>query len=149
MTQAEFEKVHTIHDWWDGPRAGFADFEGRPHLYLSPWDETIDDWSPIYGLAPVDPLTFAVAQEAWGIWRRWEEAFHSGRVETDSHPALPEDRARWAELNQVLKPWFDGTVVPAAHAYAEFRAKDPDQSPPRELEVRWRLVPPRAGADAA
>jgi hypothetical protein len=34
-----FEKVYTMTDYYDGPRRGIADFDGRPHFYDSEWDD--------------------------------------------------------------------------------------------------------------
>jgi hypothetical protein len=31
----QYEPVHTVEDYYDGPRAGTADFEGQPHAYRS------------------------------------------------------------------------------------------------------------------
>ena len=28
-----YEHVHTVLDYYDGPRKGVADFDGQPHLY--------------------------------------------------------------------------------------------------------------------
>lgn len=33
-----YEKVHQVTDWYDGPRGGIADFEGKPHLFKSERD---------------------------------------------------------------------------------------------------------------
>jgi len=30
-----FEKVHTMTDYYDGPRKGIADFAGQPHFFES------------------------------------------------------------------------------------------------------------------
>jgi hypothetical protein len=30
-----YETVHTMEDYYDGPREGFADVEGKPHFYVS------------------------------------------------------------------------------------------------------------------
>lgn len=35
---AEFERVHTMEDYYDGPRRGIANFRGAPHLYESERD---------------------------------------------------------------------------------------------------------------
>lgn len=55
MTEPVYEPVLTVHDWWDGPRAGVANFGGKPHLYISSWDDAAEDWSEVYTLAPLEP----------------------------------------------------------------------------------------------
>src|ERR1700730_7771696 len=94
--------VHTITDWWDGAREGIADLNGEPHYYECHWDEEQDDWSEIYLLNRIDEETFRQAMEDWEIWLRWESAMKEGRTTQDTHPALPEDRARHDELAELL-----------------------------------------------
>ena len=98
------EIVHTITDYYDGPRGGIADYHGKPHIYNSMWDEATDDWAEYFALQPIDDETFRLAMEDWAIWERWERAFKAGLTTYDTHPALPEDRSRQDELNEILKP---------------------------------------------
>ena len=60
-----FERVYTVYDFYDGPRAGFADFDGAPHAYRSIWREDLDDWDPEdrFQLWPVPPDVLALALE--------------------------------------------------------------------------------------
>jgi len=39
VLEPEYERVYTMTDYYDGPRKGIADFEGRPHLYEAEWDD--------------------------------------------------------------------------------------------------------------
>lgn len=51
-----FERVYTVHDYWDGPRSGFADFGGVPHAYRSLWLDDLDEWDPDrFELSPIAP----------------------------------------------------------------------------------------------
>ncbi len=142
MTSQVFEPVLTVHDWWDGPRAGVAHFRGQPHLYLSSWDDAADDWSDIYALAALDAGTLALALEDYEIWRRWRIAFDAGTVAASSGPALPQDAARAQELKGLLGPLFGGSAPTIAHAKAEFRrrASIDARTDPYGLEVRWQVV---------
>ncbi len=98
------QRVHTVVDFWDGPRGGVADHDGRPHVYrslfhdlrLQPGAEEHDE--DLFLLRPIDDPTFALMLEDWGIWERWLQAFRAGSAPPDSHPALPADRARHDEL---------------------------------------------------
>ena len=147
-TTLEFERVYTVHHWWDGPRAGVADFGGAPRMYSSTWDDGADDWSAVYALAPIDSATFTLACEDWGIWQRWLAAYHAGRVLADSGPSLVEERPRAEELQALLRPLLKGEFTPAVHARAEFRRRgDWNSAEGRyNLEVRWQPV---AGPAAA
>ena len=103
VLEPDYERVHTMTDYYDGPRKGIADFGGRPHLYESEWDDDADDWASTFKLSPVEPRVLALALEAWGIWRRWETAFHQGRTSRETHPVLPEDKSRSEELHEILE----------------------------------------------
>ena len=103
VMQGGCEIVHTVTDYYDGPRGGIADFDGRPHAYKSLWDDSEDDWSDGFLLQPVDDETFRLAMEDWDIWSRWERAFHSGETTIETHPALPADRQRHDQIAAILK----------------------------------------------
>ena len=98
-----FERVHTIWDYFDGPREGLADFNGRPHYYKNTWDEAAGDWSPRYELIPIDPDTFHLAMEQWAIWLAWNEKFRAGQVPLDSHPGNGGKIPRYDELEAILE----------------------------------------------
>jgi hypothetical protein len=134
--------VHTMTDYYDGPRKGIADFQGRPHLYESQWDHVVDDYASKFRLSPVEPAVFVLAMESWRIWRRWETAFHEGQTTHETHPALPEDRARSQELDRLLEPVLRIDETNVVWARGEFKVrKDADYSGKgfAPLQVRWTL----------
>lgn len=101
-----------MDDYYDGPRGGVADFEGRPHVYRSLFVNLGRDangqWlEDVFVLKPIDQEMLALVLEDWGIWLRWESAFKAGAAPHDSHPALPADRARhdeiWPKLEALLE----------------------------------------------
>src|SRR4051812_6765743 len=132
------ETVHTVTDYWDGPRTGIADFRGVPHAYQSEFDDSpdVDDWRETFLLMPIDAETSRLATEDWGIWLRWQDAFHAGRTSRETHPALPEDRARHQVLEAALEPRLRIDKVRSIRATGHFR--------PREQSVggahRWDYV---------
>jgi hypothetical protein len=136
-----FSVVYTVTDWYDGPRQGIADYQGRPHYFESQWQDGNDLDCDTYLLMPIDDDTFSLALEDWAIWRRWETAFHQGKATQQTHPALPEDRARHEELVPLLKERLVVDVARSVRKRAEFRPRsDPDWngcgwSP---LEVQWQ-----------
>jgi hypothetical protein len=128
-----FEKVHTVTYYYDGPRRGIADFQGRPHLYVS-------DFGPAFFLSPVDDDVFCLALEAWAIYRRWESPVVLGMVREDM---LPADSVRHEELRSVLATRL--TVDPARsfRAYGQFRRReDPvwNGLGLEPFEVSWELI---------
>src|SRR5215218_468872 len=68
-----FERVHTMTDYYDGPRRGIADYDGTPHLYESLFDEDADGYGDVFELRRVDDETFRIAIEDWQIWLRWDD----------------------------------------------------------------------------
>ena len=143
-----FERVYTVNDFYDRPRAGFADLDGLPHAYRSIWREDLDDWDPQdrYELSPVSAELLSLALEDWAIWQRWKDAFHSGRITDVSHPALPGDRDRHAELAPVIERALEIDPMQRQVAVGEFRALGDGRNARgmfairTPLEVRWRPV---------
>lgn len=97
-----YERVFTVYDYYDGPRSGIADFLGKPHLYECVFDEKEGGYSNLFRLTPIGEETFRLALEDWEIWQRWEHPFHAGEAAINTHPALPKDARRHAELKRIL-----------------------------------------------
>jgi hypothetical protein len=138
--QGEHETVHTVTDYYDGPRCGIADFRGRPHAYESLRDDSEDDWSDAFLLQPIDEETFRLAMEYWAIWRRWERAFYNGQTDLQTHPALPADRARHDELAAILKPRLEIDASRAIRVRGRFHIQQSQESrgsSAEEWAVRW------------
>jgi hypothetical protein len=77
--------------------------------------------------------------EHWDIWLRWESAFHEGRTTLETHPALPEDRARHEELQALLAAQAE--PVKSVRARALFRPVGIEGAGRiRSLEVRWEVL---------
>jgi hypothetical protein len=133
MSKSRYDIVHTITDWYDGARAGVADLNGKPHYYECPWDEANGDWSEVCHLSPIDDDTFRLAMEDWQIWRRWRTAFDEGRATIETHPALPEDRARHDELSRILTEKLVVDAGSHIKAKGDFKYGEPTL-------VRWSVA---------
>ena len=142
-----FEDVYTVTEYHDGPRGGVADFDGAPHVYRSislDADERAQD-EDRFELSPAAPDVLELALEDRAIWLRWREAFDAGRTTVETHPALPADARRHADIAAVLRRAL--AIDPARRRVArgEFRERAPARTdlPPdvaRPLEVRWTPV---------
>jgi hypothetical protein len=97
-----WESVFTVSDFFDGPRRGVANFGGKPHAYQSEFSDTNDEYSDRFLLMEIDPELFRLVMEDWAIWQRWLAAYRRGTASTDSHPALPEDRMRHHQIEQLI-----------------------------------------------
>jgi hypothetical protein len=127
-------------DYYDGPRKGIADFEGRPHLYESEWDDLADEYAFTFRLSPVEARIFDLALELWNIWRRWETALYEGRATPDTHPAVAEDRTRSDELHRILGSELKIDDANYVRADGDFKALDDPKWNGlgwRPLQVRW------------
>lgn len=139
-----FEKVHTTTDYYDGPRGGIADFEGKPHVYASVFDDLQDGYTDTFLLMPIDEDAFRLAMEDWAIWCRWEDARLEGIITIDSHPALPADRARHEELMQKLGDRLIAKPELSLCAHGEFRSGPPSKTRRagiHDVEVQWTKRP--------
>ena len=112
---SELEDVHTVDDWYDGPRTGFAQYRGTPHHYRSLYLD-YDDWDTDedrFELVPVSTDVLAVALEASAIFSRWDSARKRGEIVwTEDAPssefgALAEDRDRYAIARSVILPYAE------------------------------------------
>ena len=108
------------------------------HLYESEWDDAADNYASTFRLSPVSPDLLALALEDWAIWERWWTAFHSGQATQETHPALPADRARHDELDEILKQRLKIDSQDHVRARATFRtALGWDRKGIAPIEVEW------------
>jgi hypothetical protein len=138
-----YELVHTVGDYHDGPRKGIADYKGKPHLYECIFDEGKDEYTESFRLAPVGAKAFQLAMEDWAIWKRWELAYHAGKVDILTHPALPHERERKMELKSVLQNLLVIDPAIAVTCTATFEVLGSPVLPQgvqRPLQVKWTEV---------
>jgi hypothetical protein len=149
-----YELVHTVWDYYDGPRSGIADYAGAPHHYVCEFDDEKDDYTERFLLRPIDSATFERVKEQWKRWRTWELAFQLGERDKSSHPALPGQDDAYAQLGIEIKSEIDSLSTAPIVAGGVFRARSGQPELPkgvfRELEVEWSLCNPtsRSNNDA-
>jgi hypothetical protein len=139
----QYELVHTVKDYYDGPRSGIANYTGSPHFYDCIFDEQKDDYTDLFRLTPIAPETFNLAMEDWEIWRRWEIAFHSGKTDLSTHPCLPQDYRRHHEIKPILDRKLVTDPKIAITRVGKFEAIGNARLPTsllRELEVKWEQI---------
>jgi hypothetical protein len=133
-----FERVYTMTEYYDGPRGGIASFRGEPHVYTSVDPHGGD----LYELRAIDEDTLRLALEDWEIWLRWEDAFEAGHTTIETHPALPNERARHDAIQVVLDGRFAVSPGPIIRARGEFRPMPghADAGRGRWMEAKWTVV---------
>jgi len=144
MTVAElqpgYEEVFTVTDYYDGPRKGVANFRGQPHFYDCLFNQANSEYSDLYHLTPLPDRIFELAKEDWAIWKKWEAVFHSGGTTIESHPALPQDRARHEEIRAILDSALTTNVAVCVTQRGSFARLGSEEYPKgviRPLQVRW------------
>lgn len=128
------QTVYAVYDYFDGPRVGIADFETTPHVFRSEWNAQLDDRDESYMLKPLAEDEFVAVMAEWAIWVRWLEAYRTGTVTRDTHPALPEDKLRHEEIAPAVEAAMTVDPESAIRARAVFEGRVP---PDGELRVRW------------
>ena len=139
-----FEHVHTVWDYYDGPRSGIAVFSGQPHHYSCDWDEDRDNYAETFTLTPINQETLALAIEQWRIWCEWEDSFLRGKASPSSHPGLPGTNAHYAQLEAALQTRISHLSVKQCRARATFRPVPSHGSELlgrlNPLEVEWTRI---------
>jgi hypothetical protein len=131
-----WDRVHTVNDYYDGPRLGIADVDGVPHIYELEFDDGSDEYNDRYFVSPIDESLLALVLEDWEIWLLWQSAFERGEVSIESHPALPEDRERHEALKIAIGDRFKVDRAQARYMKARFGT-----SPPNGYTiVEWRTA---------
>lgn len=82
-----WECVFTVNDYYDGPRQGVANFNGKPHAYQSEFSDIEEEYTDRFLLMEIDGSTLSLVMESWEIWLRWCAAFHRGEVDLKSSRA--------------------------------------------------------------
>ena len=136
-----FERVHTVWEYYDGPRTGVADYRSRPHHYVCEWNSANDEFSEFFVLTPIDAETLALGLAQWDIFREWEAAFHRGEAPQSSHPGIPGQDARYSDLESKLARRIASSSASQLRAKGAFRAVA-NQMPRakgvmRDFEVEW------------
>ncbi len=135
-----FETVYTMPDWYDGPRGGIADFDGKPHVFESCWTDIDSDADDVFLLSEISPETLAQAVEKWEIWLRWSAAFKKGMTTRETHPCLPSDRQRYDELVHQLQTALTINESCNLAATGKFRySRTASHSPPM-AQVEWTPI---------
>jgi len=146
MSFLEYEDIHTVFDYYDGIRTGIANFHGVPHYYERPFDEALNDWADYFLLKPIDQETFRLAMEDWAIWQQWYVAWQTGKTPSETHPALPEDRARHDQIQSVVVQHFvvnaDVDMKAKGELLRDYEGIEPKHAtnPLARLRIKWRLV---------
>lgn len=139
-----YERVYSVTDYWDGIRAGAADYGGVPHIFRSVWRADDDDWDlGRYFLRPISGEQAAWEAEWWAIWRRFASFYRGRRALAAKVPgdwgALPEDLDRHRELEKLLANVRSTSQADCLVATGAFRAIEPSVrgfiAP--LLEVEW------------
>lgn len=108
-----WDRVHTVNDYYDGPRLGIADVDGVPPICEAEFDHSSDEYGDTYFVSPVYESLLALVLEDWEIWLRRNSAFKRGDCPSRVTSRLPQDRERHEALKIAIG---DHLRVDRAHA---------------------------------
>lgn len=137
------EHVYVEIEWYDGPRAGVADVQGKPHRFMSQFNEKEDEYLGTFLVWPIDEHDLSLEQEQWRIFVSWNEDYEAGKVRVESHPGHPGTNERWDEIDRLLKPSRESVPSSAKSAMAQMEAVEGSQryapSGPG-YQLAWKLL---------
>ena len=114
------ENVYVEGEWWDGPRAGIADVDGRPHRFKALFDEDDDGDLKPFLVWPIHEDELQLEIEQWRIFVEWNRRYEARLARTDSHPANGGISRRWDELQALLRTRSTEVPPEARRAAARF-----------------------------
>lgn len=120
----EWETVYTLDDWYDGPRRGMADFQGVPHYFVSLFYDLLPHRQlHEFEIAAMPPIALETALELQSIWERFQAMNAANPIPFTTKQewgALPQDRARRAELEAIMAAHRDMNLPRVFFVYGEF-----------------------------
>ena len=133
-----YESVFTVSEYYDGPRGGLANFHGVPHIYECIFDQQKDEYSDAYLLMPVGPELLMAAMTNWRIFLKWRAALDAGQTTVATHPALPEDKARYEDTRRALEQAIALAKPRALRVRGSFEVLGEAHSV-RDVHTRWQV----------
>ena len=90
-------------DWYDGPRAGLAEVDGKVHYFVSRnYVDLVEDVE--YHVWPASDDAVTMEREQWAIYVEWNRRYEAGEAGLGSHPGHGGVDARYDELTSLLTP---------------------------------------------
>ncbi|MET8638632.1 hypothetical protein [Streptomyces sp. NPDC004680] len=96
-----FERVIVELEWYDGPRVGLTDIDGKPH-YFDGYGQYFGDKPDEYRVWPASVAAVEWEREQWAIYVSRNEPHGAGTVPPDSRSGRGGIDARFDELDALL-----------------------------------------------
>ncbi|QPI50710.1 hypothetical protein IV454_03765 [Massilia antarctica] len=99
----KFDRVLTVHVFYDGNLLGIAELDGVAHIYANGYMYGLEERDEeVYYLSPIAPELLALVMEDWAIWVRYLAASGTPEAADARHPALARDRERHDALELAI-----------------------------------------------
>lgn len=137
-----YERVYTMHDWWDGPKSGVADYQGVPYIFNRNFNDELDEYNDYYLLSPITNEQCQLIIEGYEIWKRDRDADVDQQNSSNIYGTLPGDQERYIEIKSLTNYLFE----PSRHSLkvkASFRRLPTNSILPdniihyHDFEVMW------------
>lgn len=96
------EKVYVECVWYDGPRAGVADYNSIPHRFISNFND-IEGYEDTFKLFPISDAELQLEIEQWTIFVDWNSRYEKEDMMADTHPGHGGVNQRYDEIEFFLK----------------------------------------------
>jgi hypothetical protein len=113
------DKVYVENAWYDGPRQGIADFNGKPHRFIANFDE-LTGYKDTFRLYPIQSEELQLEIEQWSIFVEWNRKYENGEVQVDTHPGHGNINQRYDEIETILKDKRESIPSDYIEAKADF-----------------------------
>lgn len=98
-----FGRVLVELEWYDGPRVGLAEIDGKVHYFESRnYVDQVEDSE--YDVWPASDDAVTMEREQWAIYVSWSRRHEAGEAGPGSHPGYGGIDARYDELTSLLMP---------------------------------------------
>lgn len=139
------DRVHTVDDYYDGPRRGVADFRGEPHQYRSLYLDgaTWNSGEDRFHLTPISPTALDLAVRRFRLWQRWQMASLQGTASVltpDEPRILEEDLAEFASIDAALAIEYAQPKSAELLVRGTFSQSGAGEGLLSGLTVHWELV---------
>ncbi|KAF0113802.1 MAG: hypothetical protein FD163_1653 [Hyphomonadaceae bacterium] len=109
-----FEKILEVTNFYDRPRCGVTEFQGRKCYFEFTWDHEADDYSPVSILRPIPNEIYEAIASVSSIWSvalaLWRK---TGQTDTYAVEIPRGFKLKFDMQKKIIKQWVNGEKLEA------------------------------------